>query len=315
MIRRQARQRRDYLYRRAQALRDAETATRRAALKASLATGKPLDPSIANDRSLRADYKYDASQPDPDPKTSSTSTSNPAQGPDPSLDLDDEYAHLSGLSDPRVLITTSRAPSTRLSSFAREIRLLLPTSIRLNRGNVVLASLVSSARAAGLTDVVLLHEHRGAPTALTLSHLPHGPTASFALRDVGLRADIPRAARGTVSEAYPHLILEGFCTPLGRRVARMLAHVFPPREPVGPGAPARKLGNRVVTVRNEGDLLQVRHHVFVLTGGGQGVELAEVGPRMTMRLFEIRGGVIGEEGDVEWHLNQYTRTARKKNYL
>ncbi|KAI7096476.1 hypothetical protein KC316_g21345, partial [Hortaea werneckii] len=64
MIRRQARQRRDYLYRRALTLRDAEIAEKRAKLKQSLATGKPLDPSIANDKQLRQDYKYDESRAD-----------------------------------------------------------------------------------------------------------------------------------------------------------------------------------------------------------------------------------------------------------
>ena len=301
MIRRQARQRRDYLYRRAATLRAAETSARRAALKSSLATGKPLDPSIANDVQLRQDYKYDESQP-----TLSTTSQ---------LDLDDEYAHLSGLIDPRVLVTTSRSPSSRLSSFAKEIRLLLPTAIRLNRGNLVLPNLVSSATAAGLTDVLLLHEHRGVPSALTLSHLPHGPTASFSLHNVALRADLPAAARGTVSESYPHLIFEGFTTPLGHRVCKILKHLFPPREPVGPGSPASKMGSRVVTFRNEGDSIEVRHHVFVRTGR-EGVELAEVGPRCTMRLFELRGGTLeNKEGDKEWSLPMYTRTGRKKDYL
>jgi|TARA_R110002003_G_scaffold56_5_gene5096 U3 small nucleolar ribonucleoprotein protein IMP4 len=37
---------------------------------------------------------------------------------------------------------------------------------------------------------------------------------------------------------------------------------------------------------------------------------------MSMRLFEIRAGTLdNKEGDVEWHLNQYTRTGRKKEYL
>jgi hypothetical protein len=37
---------------------------------------------------------------------------------------------------------------------------------------------------------------------------------------------------------------------------------------------------------------------------------------MAMRLFEIRAGTLeNKEGDVEWHLNQYTRTGRKKEYL
>lgn len=280
-------------------LRDASIAEKRAKLKAALASGKPLDPSIANDAELREDFKYDESLP------------SKGQGKDDEfMDVDDEYALTSGLVDPRPLVTTSRSPSARLSTFAKEIRLLLPTSIRLNRGNLILPDLVSSANAAALTDMVLLHEHRGTPTAITISHLPHGPTASFSLHNVMLRADIPDSSRGTVSESYPHLIFDGFTTKLGKRVVQILKHLFPPREGGG------KLGNRVVTFRNREDAIEVRHHVFVRTGY-QDVELAEVGPRMTMRLFEIRGGTLEKNagGDVEWALTQYTRTSRKKDYL
>ncbi|KAI5286601.1 snoRNA-binding rRNA-processing protein imp4, partial [Ascosphaera aggregata] len=291
--RRQARERRDYLYRRALQLRDASIAERRAKLKASLASGKPLEPSIANDKKLREDFKYDESKEDGE-----------------EVDLDDEYALTSGLVDPRPLIITSRHPSVRLGTFAKEMRLLLPTSIRLNRGNLVIPDVVASANASQLSDIVVLHEHRGTPTALTISHLPHGPTASFSLHNVVLRADIPNAARGTVSESYPHLVFEGFTTKLGQRVVQILKHMFPPREGNG------KLGNRVVTFKNLQDSIEMRHHVFVKTGY-QSVELAEVGPRMTMRLFEIRGGTLEKEsgGDIEWALSQYTRTSRKKDYL
>lgn len=185
----------------------------------------------------------------------------------------------------------------------------MPTSIRLNRGTLVLNDLVASASASALSDMVILHEHRGTPTAITISHLPHGPTASFSLHNVVLRADIPNAARGTVSESYPHLIFEGFTTKLGKRVVQILSHLFPPRE-------AGKVGSRVVTFKNIEDSIEVRHHVFVKTGY-QDVELAEVGPRMTMRLFEIKGGTLekGAGGDVEWALTQYTRTSKKKDYL
>jgi U3 small nucleolar ribonucleoprotein protein IMP4 len=259
-------------------------------LKKSLATGKSLDPSIANDKSLRTDFKYDESE---------------AQ-----QSIDDEYSMLSGLADPRPLVTTSRSPSTRLSTFSKEVRLLLPTSIRLNRGNLILPNLLSSAKAAALSDIILLHEHRGTPTAMTISHLPHGPTASFSLHNVVLRADIPNASRGSVSESYPHLIFEGFTTRLGQRVVQILKHIFPPRE--GP----HRVGNRVVTFKNVEDSIEVRHHVFVQTGY-RDVELAEVGPRMTMRCFEIRGGTLEKDsgGEVEWALTQYTRTSRKKDYL
>ncbi|GAB7340470.1 hypothetical protein MBLNU457_6896t1 [Dothideomycetes sp. NU457] len=295
MLRRQARERRDYLYRRALTLRDAEIAEKRAKLKASLASGKPLDPTIANDKELRTNYRYDESRAD--------------RTVDEELELDDEYSHLSGVVDPRVLVTTSRDPSSRLGGFAKEIRLLLPTSIRLNRGNLILPNLVQSAQSSGLSDIILLHEHRGTPTAMTVSHFPHGPTASFSLHNVVLRHDIPNASRGTVSESYPHLIFEGFTTKLGLRVVKILQHLFPPREGTA------KLGSRVVTFKNIEDSIEVRHHVFVKTGY-QSVELAEVGPRMTMRLFEIRGGTLeNKDGDVEWHMNQYTRTSRKKDYL
>ncbi|PYH79125.1 U3 small nucleolar ribonucleo protein Imp4 [Aspergillus uvarum CBS 121591] len=296
MLRRQARERRDYLYRRALTLRDASIAEKRAQLKASLASGKPLDPSIANDKALREDFKYDESLPSADKDADK-------------VDLDDEYALTSGIADPRPIVTTSRSPSVRLGTFAKEVRLLLPTAIRLNRGNLVLPDLVSSATAAALTDMILLHEHRGTPTAMTISHLPHGPTASFSLHNVVLRADIPDAARGTVSESYPHLVFEGFTTKLGLRVVQILKHLFPPRED-------GKVGNRVVSFVNKEDSIEVRHHVFVKTGY-RDVELAEVGPRMTMRLFEIRGGSLekGSSGDVEWALTQYTRTSKKKDYL
>jgi len=298
MIRKQARQRRDYLYRKALLLREAEISEKRAKLRSSLATGRPLDPSIANDKDLRRDYAYDESRDD---RTAAEE-----------LDLDDEYSQLSGIVDPRVLVTTSRDPSTRLAAFAKEIRLLLPTGIRLNRGNLILPELTRSAQASGLSDIVLLHEHRGTPTALTISHFPHGPTASFSLHNVVLRHDIPNSIRGTVSESYPHLIFDGFTSRLGQRVVKILKHMFPPRDPL---TSKNKLGSRVVTFKNIDDAIEVRHHVFVRTGYDS-IELSEVGPRMTMKLFEIRGGTLeNKDGDVEWHLTQYTRTGRKKDYL
>ena len=231
-----------------------------------MASGKPLDPTIADDKALRADFKYDESKDDTE------------------MDIDDEYALTSGIIDPRPLVTTSRSPSARLGAFAKEIRLLLPTAIRLNRGTLVLGDIVSSATSAALTDMILLHEHRGTPTALTISHLPHGPTASFSLHNVVLRADIPNSARVPCRRATPHLVFEGFSTKLGARVVQILKHLFPPRE-------TGKVGNRVVSFVNKDDSIEVRHHVFVKTGY-RDVELAEVGPRMTMRLFEIRGGTL-----------------------
>jgi hypothetical protein len=65
---------------RALTLRDAELASKRSALKASLASGKPLDPSVANDESLRNDYKYDETRAE--------------RTAEEELGLDDEYAQV-----------------------------------------------------------------------------------------------------------------------------------------------------------------------------------------------------------------------------
>lgn len=174
------------------------------------------------------------------------------------------------------------------------MRLLFPTSIRLNRGNTVLPQLAQSCLATSVTDLILLHEHRGVPTVLTVSHFPHGPTASFSLHNVVLRHDIDNSARGTVSEAYPHLIFEGFKTPLGKRVVTILKHLFPPG--------VKNDSARVVTFAlTEGDFISVRHHVYVKTGP-KTVELAEVGPRMEMKVFNSWCGSHPMVVGCNWHI-------------
>ena len=64
-------------------MRDAEIAEKRAKLKASLASGKPLAPEIANDKEIRKDFRFAESRAD---RTTQEE-----------LDLDDEYAELSGV--------------------------------------------------------------------------------------------------------------------------------------------------------------------------------------------------------------------------
>jgi rRNA maturation protein Rpf1 len=60
----------------------------------------------------------------------------------------------------QVLVTTSRDPSSKLASFAKEIALVIPNAKAQNRGSVVLDQLVASARASSITDIIVAHEHR-----------------------------------------------------------------------------------------------------------------------------------------------------------
>lgn len=124
---------------------------------------------------------------------------------------------------------------------------MFPEAQALNRGGHVLEELVKTCRANDVTDLIILHEHRGNPDGMVVCHLPYGPTAYFALSNVVLRHDIPQA--GTLSEAFPHLIFHGFSSRLGERVTSILKHLFPvPKDD----------SKRVMTFANSSDVISFR---------------------------------------------------------
>ena len=75
---------------------------------------------------------------------------------------DDEY-RWAGVVDPKIIITTSHAPSSRLKMFAKEMKLIFPNSQRINRGNYQMKQLVDACRTNECTDLIILHETRGTP--------------------------------------------------------------------------------------------------------------------------------------------------------
>ncbi|EFB25164.1 hypothetical protein PANDA_021420, partial [Ailuropoda melanoleuca] len=218
--------------------------------------------------------------------------------------MDDEY-RWAGVEDPKVMITTSRDPSSRLKMFAKELKLVFPGAQRMNRGRHEVGALVRACKANGVTDLLVVHEHRGTPVGLIVSHLPFGPTAYFTLCNVVMRHDIPDL--GTVSEAKPHLIMHGFSSRLGKRVSDILRYLFPvPKDD----------SHRVITFANQDDYISFRHHVYKKTNH-RSVELTEVGPRFELKLYMIRLGTLEQEAtaDVEWRWHPYTNTARKRVFL
>ena len=80
--------------------------------------------------------------------------------------IDDEY---STRKEPRILLTTSRNPSSKLIQFTKEIKLVIPGAERINRGGYVLGDLVEAGLKGGCTDVIVLHEHRGYSEVLEYS--------------------------------------------------------------------------------------------------------------------------------------------------
>eukprot|EP00045_Choanoeca_perplexa_P005332 m.44991 g.44991 ORF g.44991 m.44991 type:complete len:287 (-) comp13064_c0_seq1:97-957(-) len=286
MLRRQQRERREYLYRKSLEDKEKTIHERKQRLRAALQAGKAIPSDLRGDAAeLQRQLQYD------DANTTQYKDSR-----------DDEY-RWAGTQDPKVMVTTSRDPSSRLKQFVKEVKLIVPNSQRLNRGNHVMKELVEVCRTNDVTDLVIVHEHRGEPDGLIVSHLPYGPTAFFQLTNVVMRHDLPNA--GTMSEAYPHLIFHGFSTPLGDRATDILKYLFPV-----PKAESK----RVMTFANDSDYISFRHHVY--TKKGKEVELAEVGPRFEMKLYQIKLGTADQtDADKEWVAKPYLHTAKKKKYL
>jgi len=216
----------------------------------------------------------------------------------PGCDLDDEYRRC-GVEDPRLVITTSHEPSSRLQIFAKEMKLILPNSERINRGNYDLHSLVDSAKAHGFTDLLLLS---GKCSNMIISHLPHGPTAYFTVSNLKLRHDATELAK--MPEVFPHTVFHNLETALGQRVRTILRGLFP----------VPKLeSRRQVAFVNDADHI----HFFntFANKGEKGVvtHLTELGPRFTLKCYKIIRGTLDQvkAADVEYELRAYTRTAHK----
>jgi U3 small nucleolar ribonucleoprotein protein IMP4 len=150
-----------------------------------------------------------------------------------------------------------RAHGMSLRNLLQEMRLVFPNSHRINRGTYVVKELAAACRANDVSDLIVLHEHRGTPDALIVSHFPYGPTLYFTLHNVALRHDIAAYGESTVSEQYPHLIFEGFSSRLGNRVMVALRYLFPvPKEDA----------KRVMTFANENDFISFRYVSCYLWG-------------------------------------------------
>lgn len=289
MLRRQARLRREYIYRKSIEDRERTILEKKQRLKSALDENKQIPSDLQSD-AIAVQKTLDWDDEGADGNTTH---------------IDDEYKW-AGVEDPKIMVTTSRDPSSKLKQFVKEMRLLFPNSQRINRGNYEIKQLVDACRANDVTDLILVQEHRGVPDGLVICHLPYGPTAYFNLSNVVMRHDIPDV--GTMSEAYPHLIFNNFSSKLGNRVKSILKYLYPvPKED----------SRRIMTFSNDDDFISFRHHVYKKVDGGKDIELEEVGPRFEMKVYQIILGTLDtvSSSDVEWVYRPYMNTAKKRKFL
>ncbi|XP_029466576.1 U3 small nucleolar ribonucleoprotein protein IMP4 isoform X2 [Rhinatrema bivittatum] len=288
MLRREARLRREYLYKKAQEEKLRTIEEKKEKLKSALDENRLIPTEIRREAlSLQKLIEFDDEG-----------------GEGVTNHVDDEY-RWAGVEDPKIMITTSREPSSRLKMFAKEMKLVFPNAQRMNRGKHEMGALVQACKANNVSDLLIIHEHRGMPDGLIVCHLPFGPTAYFTLCNVVMRHDIPEL--GTMSEAYPHLIFHNFTSRLGQRISSILKYLFPvPKDD----------SKRVITFANDNDFISFRHHVYKKVDH-RNIELSEVGPRFEMKLYMIKLGTLENEStaEVEWRWHPYTRTAKKRKFL
>lgn len=188
--------------------------------------------------------------------------------------------------------------------FVKELKLIFPNCQRVNRGKYELNLLMHACRSNNITDLIVVHEHRGNVDNIVISHLPYGPTAFFNVSGVVMRHDIPNI--GTMSEQKPHLIFHNFTTSLGKRTMNILKHLFPvPKED----------SKRVITFANHNDQIAFRHHIYEYVD--KELKMTEVGPRFQMKLYEIKLGTLDELAAVktDWVYRPFMNKTSKQQHL
>ncbi|VDO52631.1 unnamed protein product [Haemonchus placei] len=307
MIRRENRLRREYIYRKSLEEKQRAIEEKREKIKDALENNKKIDTALRKD---------------------AIELANGAEWGGQIMSIDDEY-RWAGTKDPKIVITTSREPSSKLKVFVKaglmshfcfrwlgylnilcivcfkEMKLVFPNAQRLNRGHYDVKQLVQACRANDVTDFILLTETRGNPDGMVVCHLPFGPTAYFTLFNVVMRHDIPD--REPMSEQYPHLIFHNLDSKLGQRFTSILKYLFPvPKEN----------SRRVITFANFDDFISFRHHTYTVVQGGE-IELKEAGPRFELRPYAIKLGTLENiaAAEDEWVLRSFMNTSRKRQLL
>lgn len=244
---------------------------------------------------------------------------------DPEVEADeagDEFApFLTGEKPPKLLITTRPRPSQKLFYFIADLQKLIPNLHFYPRQSYSIKEICAFAGNRDFTHLLVLSEKAKACNGLTVSLLPHGPTAFFKLTNVVVGSDIPQHGCGT--SHIPELNLHGFGTRLGHRVGRLFGSLFPPPQ---------LHGRQVVTFHNQRDFIFVRQHryIFAETKTKQSkteqqqqqqppakARLQELGPRFTLKLRWIQAGTFDTQtGEYEYfHKRKEMDTSRRKFHL
>lgn len=229
--------------------------------------------------------------------------------------MDEFSSHFTGLTQPKICLTTSIRPLKGSLEFINELLDVFPDAKYFTRRKFTIKTIVQQAIKKKYTSLIVIHDDknnrgyrgfcRGAHKLLHVS-LPNGPTAFYRLTSIKKRGQIYRGALSTAHR--PELILSNFSTRLGVRLGRMCATLFDQR--------AEFRGRQVVTLRNQRDFVFFRRHRYIFTDGGQDCELQELGPRFTLKLIYLHEGLFDPKyAQYEWKWHEDMGNLKLKWHL
>lgn len=230
--------------------------------------------------------------------------------------FDEFAAFINGDKTPKILITTSERPTVKSFECLADIRSLIPNSFYYPRKGRSLNEVARLARERNFTHILALNERLKEPYSLSFCLVPNEDTPNGPTFVYRLRKWVPSHMihnKGNPSGHSPELILKGFVTALGRRVARGFASIFP--------ANPEFKGRTVVTLHNQRDFLFLRHHRYIFEKGTSEesnvtARLQELGPRFVLQLRKVYTGCFEESiADFEFKHSDDLYVSRSKFYL
>lgn len=218
----------------------------------------------------------------------------------------DEFsAYFNGLTNPKVLITTSDRPRGRTVRFCEQLATVIPNAHVYYRRGLALKRVIPQCVARNFTYLMVINEDRKIPNGMVLCHLPDGPTAHFKISSVRLRKELKRRGKDP-TEHSPEVILNNFSTRLGHSIGRLLAALFP-QDP-------QFVGRQVATFHNQRDFIFFRFHRYIFKNEKK-VGIQELGPRFTLKLRSLQKGTFDSKfGEYEWVLKRHEMDACRRKF-
>lgn len=189
---------------------------------------------------------------------------------------------------PKILVTTSKKPSSKLLQFSKHISLIF-NGLFFLRGNTTNEELSENLHKNYFTTLILIFENKGMPSSMTISSFPFGDTYKFSISNFQLNRTVN---------------LSQFCHLVTNNINENLKNLF------GRMLPAHKGSKRILMLANYNDLIAFRHY---LINKGKRVELKN-DLACDIKLYEIRKGTFEQEGEILWVFKSFINSHKSNLY-